>query len=1136
MKAQHGYLLISVVVTLMILSAVTLMMNEESVMESRRLHDETETLQLRYLAEAGMEHAEWQLQQQGCGPYSDLPTQNLGSGSYSATITPNNAGGMITTYRVPVSDDAYIDKNNASQNYGNVAQLEAYWTFFPSADKRALYRFDIAATGIPAGASISSAVFKVFVIDPHNSATVKAYRITSDWTETNVNWDNINASYDSSEVASIPSGTPAGAYYSLNITALAQGWINGSIANQGIMLRIPFSLSTDLAQYASKEYGNLDQRPYLEIKVSSGISNRADIQTTATLANGLARSLTRSNIPLYQASPNTTTLQPDASGLKDAWIEDSKQDPNNGTSNILLVNSNLRSLMEFNLGSIPFQARIAKATLELYNETSATGTVSLHRLTSAWEEGSCDGNPCNPDGVTWNTRDGVNAWPTPGGDFESAAVDTAEVAANAWNRWDVTRLVRGWISGEFENRGFLLQSANAGNINFTSSDSPTASQHPKLTITYACQCGIVCQAPQGSGKIALVANLTSGNLEAADLKKKGLMESWGYSVTPYDDENLSALDPSRYDLVYVSETSVSSKINNQLTGIGIPVVNEEPKLYDNLEMASSWSGTVGTNLTISDNSHYITALFPQGDLPMYNADMGLLTVGGSLAPDLQTLADIGGIGSLVVIDRGGQTTSGGTAAGPRILLPMGNGSSGNLNWDYLNNNGRLLIQRALQWAADYAPPAPPPKKIYWTDDQAEVIQRSNEDGSNIETVVANQPKVRGLDIDTVNGKIYWTAGSEIRRADLDGSNIETLISNIFVTHFDIKLDVAAGKMYWSHDNLNNNLMRANLDGSGAEVINSSVQQPTYLSLDRDNGQLYANSFLLGDVMRMEVDGSGLTTLVDGTDTGIVGSALDLAGGRMFWSGGSSNDWIRSAALDGSNVQTLVTGLNAPQDIAYDADNDRIYWADALVDPAIKRANADGSNVETIVTGLTRPRGILIVNADQVPAVQPFICNGNYLDHFETASYANSDGSLAWKSDWTEINESDGPGSGDEQIRTDIGHSSLRVRDNDGGGEGVERAFDLSGASSAILRLLYRRNKLDNSDDKVTLYLSSNGSAGPWNELVSFAGDGTDSDYVAYSADISSFIGSDMRIRLLSSSSLGGLDEVYFDDIEILCSP
>lgn len=273
---------------------------------------------------------------------------------------------------------------------------------------------------------------------------------------------------------------------------------------------------------------------------------------------------------------------------------------------------------------------------------------------------------------------------------------------------------------------------------------------------------------------------------------------------------------------------------------------------------------------------------------------------------------------------------------------------------------KLTITYACECGKTCGASTPPAKKIYWTDDDAQLIQRADEDGSNIETVISGQYKVRGLDLDTVNGKIYWTSDTVIKRADLDGSNMETLYTTSKL-NFDVKLDVTGGRMYWTYDNLDQEVMRANLDGS--------------------------------------------------------------------------------------NVETILTGLNSPQDIVYDSHNERIYWTNAA-NAEIHRANADGSNMETIVSGLIRPRGIVIVDADLVPPSggggSP-ACIGTFLDQFNTVSFANNDGSLNWSGDWLEINESDGANKSDVRVRDDNGPYQLWLRDNDGGGEGVEKEADLSGA-------------------------------------------------------------------------------------------
>jgi len=114
-------------------------------------------------------------------------------------------------------------------------------------------------------------------------------------------------------------------------------------------------------------------------------------------------------------------------------------------------------------------------------------------------------------------------------------------------------------------------------------------------------------------------------------------------------------------------------------------------------------------------------------------------------------------------------------------------------------------------------------KIYWTDYNNNLLQRSNLDGSNIENLIVGDIKPKSPALDIATGKIYWTEWHEenagrIRRSNLDGSNIENLVTNDQIPT-GLALDVSAGKMYWTE--LGGSIRKANLDGSNIEYILSS---------------------------------------------------------------------------------------------------------------------------------------------------------------------------------------------------------------------------------------------------------------------------------------------------------------------------
>ena len=109
-----------------------------------------------------------------------------------------------------------------------------------------------------------------------------------------------------------------------------------------------------------------------------------------------------------------------------------------------------------------------------------------------------------------------------------------------------------------------------------------------------------------------------------------------------------------------------------------------------------------------------------------------------------------------------------------------------------------------------------------------------------------------------------------------------------------------------------------------------------------------------------------------------GIALDVAGGKMYWSYQPDNidineeirllfkvDKIRCANLDGSNVQDILTELIDPDEIKLDIAGGKMYWIEGRRQ-GIWRANLDGSNVQNLVrfeerfiTGAEHPRGLAL---------------------------------------------------------------------------------------------------------------------------------------------------------------------------------
>jgi len=72
-------------------------------------------------------------------------------------------------------------------------------------------------------------------------------------------------------------------------------------------------------------------------------------------------------------------------------------------------------------------------------------------------------------------------------------------------------------------------------------------------------------------------------------------------------------------------------------------------------------------------------------------------------------------------------------------------------------------------------------------------------------------------------------------------------------------------------------------------------------------------------------GGGQKTLVQGL-SGPDHLTVDLAGGKMYWTGQGSGD-IQRANLDGTGQEILVQNLNVPSGIALDVSNGHMYWTE-----------------------------------------------------------------------------------------------------------------------------------------------------------------------------------------------------------------
>ncbi|MGB5177123.1 MAG: DNRLRE domain-containing protein, partial [Gammaproteobacteria bacterium] len=592
-STQRGYILLPVVLALILLATIASLINREGAIHADMVANTTETVTVEHVARTGLAHAVWGVQNSGCAgdlAMTSVPFGEGGTNSYTATVV--TGGATTTQYTFNPDRDGFIDEGSADQNHSGDATTKVKDKL--DNVRQALYHYDLSS--IPTDRKVVTATAWFYVDSEDKEGAVTLHPVTADWTEANLTWNAIGGHYESGVYGSFPPQPAKDVWVSFNVTALAQNWVSNPTGNYGFLLNAT-SIDNE-SQYTSREYGTLSLRPYLEVTTADAAVSPVQISATGTLtgnpspANDITRTLTRPDVPAYQPASTLNLQLSDTGGGKDTLIDDFYPIRNYGGASYLQINSQsgwfMAPLIQFDLPDLPPGARVLEARLELLTlNVNTGGTATVHRVTRDWVEGTRNGGGI-ADGATWETHDGTNAWAQPGGEYVPLAAAATDIPAgmSGWGvSWDIAALVQEWIDGTVPNYGLMLRGDGVlNNAQFNSRETNNPVDRPRLTLTWACECGSPCLAPQGSGKVLLVVDNKVAML-AADVYKKALLESWGYSVTLIADNAAQSdfnTELGAHDVVYISETvdpaSMAGKLSNAPTGI----VSEEGLLNDDL--------------------------------------------------------------------------------------------------------------------------------------------------------------------------------------------------------------------------------------------------------------------------------------------------------------------------------------------------------------------------------------------------------------------------------------------------------------------------------------------------------------------------------------------------------------------------
>ena len=298
-------------------------------------------------------------------------------------------------------------------------------------------------------------------------------------------------------------------------------------------------------------------------------------------------------------------------------------------------------------------------------------------------------------------------------------------------------------------------------------------------------------------------------------------------------------------------------------------------------------------------------------------------------------------------------------------------------WDFGANDQYPILRFGASAPEEPLPSVP---RLYWVDEATSKIQRTNEEDylivDDLATSASGLSEPGSIALDPSGGKMYWTddGAGQIRRSDLDGSNVESLVSGL-ADPVGIALNLTAGQLYWADRTLGG-IYRGNFaDISDAGLLTSyesliaNLDRPYQIVLDTAAGHMYWTERGGGasKIRRADLNGQNVTSMAFGLVAPLnpFGLSLDPVAGKMYWTERSATadgeDVIARADLDGQNGEIVISSAyHSLSGIAVDVNDGKIYWTDEQTGTVRRTDPADPNRaVEAVVTGLSAPEGIAI---------------------------------------------------------------------------------------------------------------------------------------------------------------------------------
>jgi hypothetical protein len=163
----------------------------------------------------------------------------------------------------PPAADVLSYSSTPNENYGSYPSI---FVQKGSVTSRSYIKFNLGT--LPAGVNVSKATLRLFVNQIAAPGSFDVYQLNSTWSESTLTYNNAPA-LGTSATGNHPvafTSSSLNQFIVIDITALVQGWMNGSIANDGLALAV--TTTSGSVSFDSKESTYTSHQPELEVALT----------------------------------------------------------------------------------------------------------------------------------------------------------------------------------------------------------------------------------------------------------------------------------------------------------------------------------------------------------------------------------------------------------------------------------------------------------------------------------------------------------------------------------------------------------------------------------------------------------------------------------------------------------------------------------------------------------------------------------------------------------------------------------------------------------------------------------------------------------------------------------------------------